>query len=175
MFRFPQIQFAVDCFCFWWMGPTCFFVLVCMQSCFGHFWLFATLWTVVHQVLLFMGILQARKMSEFPCPPPGDLASQGIEPISLTSPSLQADPLPTESSGTPLFLCMFCNFLLKTGYFKQYYVATLKIRFSPTQGLLLLLSLVQWLCWNNSVSFVFTIMCVLWSFLLIAFWFKISF
>ena len=33
------------------------------------------------------GILQARIRSELPCPPPMDLPSLGIEPMSLTSPA----------------------------------------------------------------------------------------
>ena len=33
---------------------------VCMLSCFIHVLLFVTLWTVAHQPLLSMGILQAR-------------------------------------------------------------------------------------------------------------------
>ena len=35
-----------------------------------------------------------KKTSELPCPPPGDLASRGIELTSLMSSPLQADPLP---------------------------------------------------------------------------------
>ena len=157
------------------MSPTYFFVLTCMLNCFGHFWLFATQWTVVHQVPLFMGILQARKRESCHALLQGILPVEGSNSLPLCLLHCRQILLPTESSGKPLFLCMFCNFLLKTGYFKQYYVATLKTRFSPTHGLLLLLSLVQWFCWNHSISSVFTKMCVVWSFLLVAFWFKISF
>ena len=40
-------------------------------------------------------------MSGFPFPPPGDLPNSGIEPLSLASPALQADSLPTEQPGKP--------------------------------------------------------------------------
>ena len=39
------------------------------------------------------GVLQARIWSGLPCPPPGNLPNQGIEP---RSPTLQADSLPSE-------------------------------------------------------------------------------
>ena len=45
------------------------------------------------------GILQARIWSGSPCPAPGDLPNPGIE---LQSPTLQADPLPSEPPGKPL-------------------------------------------------------------------------
>ena len=45
-------------------------------------WLFATLWTVAHQVPVY-GILQARIMEWYP--PPGDLPDPGAESTSLTS------------------------------------------------------------------------------------------
>ena len=44
--------------------------------------------------------------SGLPCPPPGDLPNPGTEPLSPTSPALQADSLPTESPGKPLFQYM---------------------------------------------------------------------
>ena len=43
-------------------------------------------------------ILQAEHWSGLPCPPPGDLPDPGIEP---RSPTLQADPLPSEPPGKP--------------------------------------------------------------------------
>ena len=60
--------------------------------------LFATLWTVVHQAPLSMGILQY--WSGLPCPPPGDLPNPGIEP---RSPALQADTLTSEPPGKPIW------------------------------------------------------------------------
>ena len=44
------------------------------------------------------GILQARLLSELPCPLQGDLSNPGIEP---RSPTLQADSLPAEPQGKP--------------------------------------------------------------------------
>ena len=34
------------------------------------------------------GVLQARIWSGLPCPPPGNIPNQGIEPVSLMSPAL---------------------------------------------------------------------------------------
>ena len=55
-------------------------------------------WTVDHQVLLSMGILQTRILAWVTCPPPGDLPNPGIIPRSST---LQADSLPSEPPGKP--------------------------------------------------------------------------
>ena len=61
----------------------------CMLSSFSCVQLFVTLWTPcslpgssVH------GILQARILECFLCPPLGDLPNPGIEPASLMSPAL---------------------------------------------------------------------------------------
>ena len=60
---------------------------VCVLNCFGHAWLWESMdcsppGSSVH------GILQARKLSGLPCPPPGDLPDPGIEFESLVSPAL---------------------------------------------------------------------------------------
>ena len=57
-----------------------------------------TPWTVAHQAPLSMGILQARILEWVAFPSPGDLPNPGIEP---TSPTLQADSLPSEPPGKP--------------------------------------------------------------------------
>ena len=54
---------------------------VCGLSHFSCVRLFATLWTVAHQVPLSMGFARQEYRSGLPCPPPGDLPDQGIEPI----------------------------------------------------------------------------------------------
>ena len=59
-----------------------------MLSRFSHVQLFATLCTVTHQAPLFMGFSRQKYWSGLPCPPPGDLPDPGIEPVSLTSPTL---------------------------------------------------------------------------------------
>ena len=46
------------------------------------------------------GILQARILEWLPCPPPGDLPYPGIKPGF----SLQADSLPSEPPGKPMYL-----------------------------------------------------------------------
>ena len=45
-----------------------------------------------------MGISRQEYWSGLPFPPPGDLSSPAIEP---TSPTLQADSLPSETPGIP--------------------------------------------------------------------------
>ena len=63
------------------------YLWICVQS-FNPVWLFATLWTVAHQVPLSMGFPRQEYWSRLPFPPPGDLSNPGIEPMSLTSPVL---------------------------------------------------------------------------------------
>ena len=60
----------------------CVCVCVCARtlshfSCVG---VFATLWTLAHQVLLSIGILQTRILEWVICPPPGDPPNPGIKP-----------------------------------------------------------------------------------------------
>ena len=50
--------------------------------------LFATPWTVTHQVPLPMGFSRQEYRSGLPCPSPGDLPDSGIERMSLNSPAL---------------------------------------------------------------------------------------
>ena len=57
----------------------------------GHLscvWIFATPWTVAHQVPLSLGFCRQEYWSGLPCPPPGDLPDPGTEPRSLMSPAL---------------------------------------------------------------------------------------
>ena len=60
----------------------------CVLSLLGHVRLFATLWTVAHQVPLSMGFSRQEYWSGLPCPPLGDLPDPGTKPTSLTSPAL---------------------------------------------------------------------------------------
>ena len=48
----------------------------------------ATLWNVAHQAPLSMGFFRQEYWNGLHCPPPGDLPSSGIKPMSLTSPAL---------------------------------------------------------------------------------------
>ena len=59
---------------------------VCAKSL-CHVWSFATLWTIAH-LALSMGFSRQESWSGVPFPTPGNLPDQGIEPTSLTSPSL---------------------------------------------------------------------------------------
>ena len=54
--------------------------------------------TVAHQASLSMGILQARILEWFACPPPGDLPNPEMGPWS---PALRADSLPPEPPAKP--------------------------------------------------------------------------
>ena len=53
----------------------------------NHVQLFATPWTVAHQVPLSIGFSRQEYWSGLPFPPPGDLPNQGIEPRFLMSPA----------------------------------------------------------------------------------------
>ena len=61
----------------------------------------ATPWTVACQAPLSMGFPRQEYWSGLPFPSPGDLPHPGIETISLASPPLQADSLPSEPPGKP--------------------------------------------------------------------------
>ena len=68
--------------------------------------LFVTLWTAAHQAPLSMGFSREEYWSGLPFPPPGDLPDPGreprvSEPVSLVSPALKEDSLPTEPPGKP--------------------------------------------------------------------------
>ena len=69
-----------------------------MLSCFSHVRLFATAWTVAHQVPLSMGVSRQEYWSGLPFPSPGDFPDAVIK---LRSPALQVDFLPTEPPGKP--------------------------------------------------------------------------
>jgi len=59
--------------------------------------------TVAHQAPLFHGILQARILEWVAISFSGDLTDPGIKLMSLPSPALQADSLPPEPPGKPVF------------------------------------------------------------------------
>ena len=76
---------------------------VCMLSCFSCVQLCATLWTVACQAPLSIRFSRKEYWNGLPYPPPWDLPDPGIEPMSLKSPALKADSLPTESPVKPIF------------------------------------------------------------------------
>ena len=69
-----------------------------MLSRFIHVHLLVIPWTVAHQAPLSMGFSRQEYWSGLPCPPPGDLPNQRIEPMS---PALQADSFLSEPAGKP--------------------------------------------------------------------------
>ena len=64
------------------------YICVCVLSCFSHIRLFATLRTGACQAPLSMGFSRQEYWIGLSCPTPGDLPDPGIEPMSLTSPTL---------------------------------------------------------------------------------------
>ena len=80
-------------FSLWWLLPK---VKMKSLSCVR---LFATPWTVAHQVPLSMGFSRQEYWSGLPFPSPEDLPEPGFEP---RSPALQADALPSEPPGKPV-------------------------------------------------------------------------
>ena len=71
---------------------------VCVLS---HVQLFATLWTVACQALLFVDFFRQEYWSELPFPTPGDLCNPGIKPPSLASPALAGTFFTTVPPGKP--------------------------------------------------------------------------
>ena len=71
-----------------------------MHSQFSHVQLFVYLWTVACQAPLSMGFSRQEYWSGLTFPSPGDLPNPGIEP---GSPALQADALPSEPPGKPIY------------------------------------------------------------------------
>ena len=56
----------------------------CVLSHFSHIWLFATLSTIAHQALLFMGFFRQEYWSGLPFPPAGNILDPGIKPESVS-------------------------------------------------------------------------------------------
>ena len=94
--RIKTLQFVCVCVC------VCVSVCLCVCQSLSHTQLFATQWTVAHQILLSMGFSRHRYWSGLVFPSPGDLPDPGIE---AGSPALQADSLPIEPLGKPI-ICM---------------------------------------------------------------------
>ena len=59
-------------------------------------------WSVAHQAPLSMGFSRQEHWSGLPCPPLEDLPNPGIETATPSS-VLQADSLPPEPPGKPIF------------------------------------------------------------------------
>ena len=65
--------------------------------------LFTIPWTVAHQAPLSMGFSRPEYWSELPCLSPGDLPDTGVEPTSACPLHWQADSLPLNHLGRPLY------------------------------------------------------------------------
>ena len=85
-----------------WLCCVC--VCVCVSESLSHVQLFATPWTVAHRAPLSMKFSRQEYWSGLPYPPPGDLPDPGTKP---RSPALQADSLPSKTSGKPMLTA--CN------------------------------------------------------------------
>ena len=70
----------------------------CVLSRISHVQLCATPWTVARQALLSMGFSRQEYWSGLPCPPPGDLPSPGMGPMSPLSPALAGGFLTTSAT-----------------------------------------------------------------------------
>ena len=75
--------------------------LTVFADVFSHGQLFATPWTIAHQVPLSMEFSRHEYWSGLPFPPPGDLPEPGTEPVSLKSPALASGLFTTETPGKP--------------------------------------------------------------------------
>ena len=75
----------------------------------GRVQLFWTPCTVVHQTPLSMGFSRQKYWSGLPCPPPDGIPKRGTEHRSL---GLQADSLPSEPPGKPMYFKVFLSFNL---------------------------------------------------------------
>ena len=93
----------------------CVCVCVCERahtlSYFSCVRLFATLWTVAHQIPLSMGFSRQEWWSGLLFPPSVDLPDPGIEPVA---PELQAVSLPLSPWEAPDVLCLSIKFSLCT-------------------------------------------------------------
>ena len=85
----------------------------CVHS-FSCVQLFATLWMVACQALLFMGFSRQEYWSGLPCPPPGNLPSPVIEPASLMSPVLVGGFFTTSATWEAIYIHIECSSLCYT-------------------------------------------------------------
>ena len=74
----------------------------CLISLFSLVRLFATAWTLAHQIPLSMGFSRQESWSGLPRPPPRDLSNPGVEPMTPVSPALTGRFSTAEPWGKPL-------------------------------------------------------------------------
>ena len=86
----------------------------------------ATPWAVAYQAPLSMGFSRQAYWSGLPFPSPGDLPDPGIK---LGSPTLQADSLPSESPGKPIYVCICIKYVCLSvcmAFWNIFHVATIQ-------------------------------------------------
>ena len=88
-------------------------------SGFSHVYLFATPWIVALQASLSIGFSKQEYWSGLSCPPLGDLADPGIEPVSLKSPALAGRLFTTSTTQevplsvyVPVCVCVCISYVL---------------------------------------------------------------
>ena len=86
-------------------------LIVCAQWL-SYVWLFATLWTVAHQVLLSMGFPRQEYWSRLPFPPPEDFPKSGIKAMFPAAPALVGKFFIIEPPGKPTVLLIFTSVYL---------------------------------------------------------------
>ena len=113
--RFPpkaKLFLKTTCFLTFWVGElkqrktfhVCLWIISIRYrkkkkvTSLSHVRRFATPWTVAYQAPPSMGFSRQKYWNRLPFTSPGDLPNPGIEP---TSPTLQADTLPSEPPGKP--------------------------------------------------------------------------
>ena len=83
------------------VGCVCVCVCVCRLS---RVQLFVIPCMVACQFPLSIGFFKQKYWSGLPCPPPGDLPDPGIEPTTLTSPTLAGEFFTTSDQYLTLFM-----------------------------------------------------------------------
>ena len=101
-------------------GPMCVCVCVYTQVL-SHVQLFVTPWAVDCKAPLPMEFSRQEYWSRLPFPSLGDLPDPKIQPVSLVSPTLQADSLPTEPPGKIIHDIDIYNYTLSQHLLITYY------------------------------------------------------
>ena len=89
-----------------------------MRSHFSSVRLCANLWTVAHQTSRSMGFSRQEYWSRLPCPPPGDLPTQGLKLCLLHLLHWQACSLPLMPPEKPLIICY--GYIKSVDWLKKY-------------------------------------------------------